>query len=543
MTKKYLAAFNRERIFNSIVTRLLLMALFIIMLGGVLRFYVLSNFLREDLGATAQSQQLALAGYVAQDIDSKIVQRERLLGRIASAIPEALLSQPQLLGQWLAEHAPYQTSFTDGFFVLDAQGQLIAGDPVVNGCKRSTYSDCDYVQAALSGQPSVGSPQAGRGAKGPLIPVSAPIKSPDGKVSAVLVGVAALAAPGFLDSLFHNRVEDTGDRFLLVFPADKVFIASSPVTMALRPLPAPGIDKLHDQAMAGFRGAGITVNAQGGEEVAAMASIPVTGWFVVARQPTSETFATVDRLQHFLLQGALGAILVFGSLSALGIYYVFRQLFHAAAQADRMTRDGEVLTPLQVVRNDEIGHLISAFNRLMFKLDDKQAELERLAHHDALTGLPNRAHLSRRLRQSLVFAKLNGTHVGLLFMDLDGFKHINDSLGHEAGDEVLRQVAARFATVLRKTDILARIGGDEFVVLLGNLEHDAEEVVAAVAAKCIDALTAPFYIAGTVCVVGVSIGIAWGSGSSSADALLVTADRVMYQAKKSGRGRYVSCKL
>jgi diguanylate cyclase (GGDEF)-like protein len=142
-----------------------------------------------------------------------------------------------------------------------------------------------------------------------------------------------------------------------------------------------------------------------------------------------------------------------------------------------------------------------------------------------------------------VFAKLNGTHVGLLFMDLDGFKHINDSLGHEAGDEVLRQVAARFATVLRKTDILARIGGDEFVVLLGNLEHDAEEVVAAVAAKCIDALTAPFYIAGTVCVVGVSIGIAWGSGSSSADALLVTADRVMYQAKKSGRGRYVSCKL
>jgi diguanylate cyclase (GGDEF)-like protein len=198
---------------------------------------------------------------------------------------------------------------------------------------------------------------------------------------------------------------------------------------------------------------------------------------------------------------------------------------------------------LAVVRDDEVGHLISAFNRLLLKLNDKQDELKKIAHHDTLTGLCNRHHLSGRLRQVLSLARRTGTQVGLLFMDLDGFKHINDTLGHEAGDEVLRQVARRFSSVVRESDTLARIGGDEFVVLLSDLGVDAEQTLSRVATQCIEALSAPFFISGTVCIVGVSIGIALGDGQSSADTLLLAADRVMYQAKKTGRGRYVTYKL
>jgi diguanylate cyclase (GGDEF)-like protein len=198
---------------------------------------------------------------------------------------------------------------------------------------------------------------------------------------------------------------------------------------------------------------------------------------------------------------------------------------------------------LAVVRDDEVGHLISAFNRLLVKLNDKQDELKKIAHHDTLTGLTNRHHLSGRLRQVLAQAQRSEAQVGLLFMDLDGFKHINDSLGHEAGDEVLRQVARRFSTVVRSSDTLARIGGDEFVVLLSDLGDHAEETLTRVATQCIDALTAPFFISGSVCIVGVSIGIALGDGKSSADKLLLAADRVMYQAKKTGRGRYLTYKL
>ncbi|WP_341523742.1 diguanylate cyclase [Pseudomonas sp. G.S.17] len=542
MRSKYYLAVNRPRLFNSIVTRLLLLALCIIISGAVLRGYVLSNFLREDLAATVQRQQLALASYVAQDVDSKILQRQRLLERLAADMSQVSLAEPGQLQAWLNERYDYQTLFS-GIAVINTQGRLLTSAPLLDGQRDPDYAERDYLQAALAGRPSVGSPQPDTAGNGPLIPIAVPVKKPNGEIAAVLVGSTALAAAGFLDSLFHNRMGETGSGFALVFPRDKQFVESSQLPMTLKPVAEPSVDTLNDRAMAGFRGAGVTVNAEGTEEVAAMASVASAGWYVVARVPGSEAFATVNRLQHFLLKGVLFAVLVFGTLSALGIYLVFRQLFTAAAQADRMTRGEQPLAPLPVIRDDEIGHLISAFNRLLLKLNAKQAELERMAHHDALTNLPNRAYLSRRLRESLALAQRKQSHVGLLFMDLDGFKGINDSLGHDAGDEVLRQVAMRFASVVREADTLARIGGDEFVVLLGDLGPDAETTVSAVAVKCIDVLSTPFYLAGTVCVVGVSIGISWGDGNSSESSLLLAADRVMYQVKKTGRGRFLSSRV
>ena len=116
-------------------------------------------------------------------------------------------------------------------------------------------------------------------------------------------------------------------------------------------------------------------------------------------------------------------------------------------------------------------------------------------------------------------------------------------MGHEAGDEVLRQVTKRFSSIIRQSDTLARIGGDEFIVVATELGDNAEDTAHTIAAKCIDALSAPFFIAGEVCVVGVSIGIALGGGDSSSDELLLAADRVLYQAKKAGRGRYMACRV
>lgn len=543
MKKKYNVPLNLAKIFNSIVTRLLLLALCIVIFGAVIRYYALTNFLREDLSAVVEDQQLALATYVAHDIDNKIVQRQILLERLAASLPIGFLAQPERLRAWLKEHYKYQMLFSTDFFIVNPYGDLLANHPDLTGQVNTNYADRDYIQAGLAGHSFVGHPELGNVTKEPMLPMSAPIRNESGEVQAVLVGVTALAAPGFLDSLLQSRIGNATGGFSLVFPRDQLFVASSQLDMALKPTPPPGVNALYDRAMAGFRGAGVTVNAEGVEEVSAMVSVPSTGWFIVASLPSNEAFATVDRTQLFLIKGAALAILVFAVLSSIGLYFVFRQLFHAAAQADRMTRDELPLAPLPVICNDEVGHLISAFNRLLVKLNDKQAELKQIAHHDTLTGLPNRVHLSDRLSQVLALAQRKETHVGLLFMDLDSFKHINDTLGHEAGDEVLRQVAKRFSKVVREADTLARIGGDEFVVLLSDLGDNAEETVSTVAAKCIDVLRAPFFISGTGCIVGVSIGIALGNGRSSLDTLLLAADRVMYQAKKTGRGRYVTHKL
>ena len=534
---------NRHRVFDSIATRLLLLGLCIVIFGTVVRYLALSNFLREDLSTVVASQQLTLATYVAHDVDLKIVQRQALLERLAANLPMSLLEQPARLRTWLKEHHEDQQLFSAGLFVVDARGKPLAGYPVLPDRANVDFSDRDYIQAGLGGSAFVGRPVLGSATKNPLLPMASPIRDNKHKVQAVLVGITALAAPGFLDALLQSRLGEAAGGFLLISPRDKLFVASSQPDMVLKPTPPPGINALHDRAMAGFRGVGVTVNAKGVEEVSAIASVPSAGWFVVARLPTIEVFATVYRLQNFLIKRAALAILVFAILASTGLYFIFRPLFRAAELAERMTRDELPLKPLPVVRNDEIGHLISAFNRLLTKLNDNQAELAHIAHHDNLTGLPNRALLSDRLAQVLAHAYRKNTQVGLLFMDLDGFKDINDTLGHDAGDEVLRQIAARLTKIVRKADTLARVGGDEFVLVLSDLGDNAEEMASIVATKCIDALNAPFSISGTTCVVGVSIGIALGKGENSFDALLLAADRAMYQAKATGRGRYVTFKL
>lgn len=534
---------NLRRLSDSIFTRLLLLAFCLVFLGFAIRYYTLTGFLQKDLSAVVEGQQLALASYVARDIDDKIVQRQALLERLAANLPLDLLKQPEPLKIWLREHFEYQPLFSAGLFITDARGIALADYPVLPGRVNTDYADRDYIHAGLAGNSFVGRPVMGRAAKEPVLPIAAPIKNSKGEVVGVLVGVTALAAQGFLNSLQQSRIGETTGGFLLISPRDQLFVASSRPEMVLKPTPPPGVNTLHDRAMAGYRGTGITVNAQGIEEVAAMVTVPSTGWFVVARVPSNEAFATVARTKDFLVRGSLLTLLIFAVLTPLGLYLAFRHLAHAAAHADRMTLGELPLEPIPVSRNDEVGHLISAFNRLLAKLNQHQAELARIAHHDTLTGLPNRALLSDRLQQLLAQARRKETTVALLFMDLDGFKDINDTLGHEAGDEVLRQVAKRLAGNVREADTLARVGGDEFVLLLSDLGDHAAEGAEIVARKCIDALQAPFSISGTDCFVGVSIGIALGNGKSAADALLLAADHAMYEAKKAGRGRYVTRRL
>jgi diguanylate cyclase (GGDEF)-like protein/PAS domain S-box-containing protein len=159
-----------------------------------------------------------------------------------------------------------------------------------------------------------------------------------------------------------------------------------------------------------------------------------------------------------------------------------------------------------------------------------QEQLTQQAFQDPLTGLPNRARLMERLDFAL---GQRGSSVGLLFLDLDGFKQVNDTLGHDAGDELLRQVSRRFSGCLREGDVLARLGGDEFIVLLPGAGHDEAALVIQRLKAC---LVDPFALAGATVTVGASIGVATGlAGQCTARDLLREADRAMYRAKVAAR--------
>jgi diguanylate cyclase (GGDEF)-like protein/PAS domain S-box-containing protein len=174
--------------------------------------------------------------------------------------------------------------------------------------------------------------------------------------------------------------------------------------------------------------------------------------------------------------------------------------------------------------------------------DRKRAEeqIEFHAYHDPLTKLPNRKLFTDRLTQSLSRARRSGKSVAVMFVDLDHFKSINDTLGHEAGDELLCQMAARLAGSIREDDTVARIGGDEFTIILAELRHPEDAVN--VAEKVIKAVQQPLMIAGTSIEISASIGIAlFPDDGADAESLLRNADSAMYRAKESGRNTYQLC--
>ena len=165
------------------------------------------------------------------------------------------------------------------------------------------------------------------------------------------------------------------------------------------------------------------------------------------------------------------------------------------------------------------------------------AKMAHLAQHDSLTNLPNRVLLNDRITQAIAFAKRHGTHLAVLFLDLDNFKHINDSLGHEIGDKLLQSVAQNLSACVRGSDTVSRLGGDEFVVLV--TEDKYAEDAAVTADKILSALAAPHSIAGQALHVTTSIGISvYPADGQDAETMIKNADTAMYQAKEKGRNNY-----
>lgn len=206
-----------------------------------------------------------------------------------------------------------------------------------------------------------------------------------------------------------------------------------------------------------------------------------------------------------------------------------------------LRKNGEIFpkwTFISSVRNhkNELTHFFSVFSDIT---ERKQAEqkIQRLAYYDALTELPNRVMLQSLMEQMLTVSRRNRQQGAILFVDLDRFKNINDSLGHAAGDELLREVAKRLRANLRTEDIVSRLSGDEFVIVLVNIARSDDAGL--VAQKILSSLNQPIFLEGQEISISASIGISvYPWDGDNLDSLLKNADTAMYRAKDQGKGTY-----
>ncbi len=203
------------------------------------------------------------------------------------------------------------------------------------------------------------------------------------------------------------------------------------------------------------------------------------------------------------------------------------------------TRRGEIRTVLLSAEKVDLDNepcMITVENDITERIEAEE-RIRYLAQHDALTGLPNRLLFQDRVNQAVAQTHRSRQAVAVLFIDLDHFKHINDSLGHQVGDQVLRVAGARLQRCLREGDSVSRLGGDEFVICLPGIAHSQDAAV--VASKALNALERPFEVEGRELHVGASIGISLSPDDGmDATALMRAADTAMYHAKEKGRGHY-----
>ena len=382
------------------------------------------------------------------------------------------------------------------------------------------------------------------------------------------------------DIAYAVIVDHKGDAVAGRRISDALGPAGPPPTSAAALLPAIGTTSTAELTIRGRRYVELIAPVGGTKIVTAMGlnqGPPEPTADITASAPPPGTIGfvrlgmTFERQQQQFRKHLVGALSVIALLIGLTIGATFlltRGLvapMHRLMRAARAVGAGKLDVFVPARSSDELGLLTHTFNHMTQRLSESQAEVEnyqrtleekvaqrtheleiatahayKLAQHDILTGLPNRALLNQRLKQILAQSQRNATHVACLFLDFDHFKRINDTLGHDSGDQLLQAVAQRLTTAVRESDTVARLGGDEFVVILPGLDpaHATFETMT-VLARIRESFLAPFRLADQTPTLTCSIGVSmFPLDANDTVTLIKQADTAMYAAKEVGRNAY-----
>ncbi len=270
-------------------------------------------------------------------------------------------------------------------------------------------------------------------------------------------------------------------------------------------------------------------------------SVPMR-WTVLVREAESTAFAPARQLRTQILAVGAGMTLLMAALGWVIAGVITGPLRQIAAAADRLRR-GETAEMPNLRGSREVETLSASLRALVATLTFKQGKLDALetaSQHDGLTGLLNRTGLQTWLARALGQARAEPSGLLVLVGDLDGFKQVNDTRGHGAGDGILQEVARRLQSAVRTRDAVARMGGDEFVVVLHAPLGLGDRQAVETAQRLWSRVTEPYELDGEMVALGLSLGGAgWPEDDRAVDQVLNKADAALYAAKRAGKGRIV----
>jgi diguanylate cyclase (GGDEF)-like protein len=383
------------------------------------------------------------------------------------------------------------------------------------------------LQQARLGDPVLGDPVRGDSAASATMEIAVPIQSPSGRFLGMLAGRLNLRG---IEELLHEQVAGREGRIAVVKPGGEVIAAAGGRLAALPPLTLRQLERADSTAVSYNSADGLAV-------VGALAAVPQSEWSAVAEIPASSAYRDMRRLRDATALLVVVLLAVVGTL-AYGLGLLIVHPLDRLSLAANSVAGGDLNVAVPASGGGELSHLTGVFNDMVRRLREGRAELERLSVTDELTGLANRRRLMAELDRELRRSDRHGHPFALLMLDVDRFKHFNDTWGHPAGDAVLKRLANTARECVRDVDTVARYGGEEFMVIL-------PETPAAEAARVAERIRAGtekdrFTPEGGNAELNVTVSVGYAvfpEHAGTPDSLIEAADQALYRSKKAGRNR------
>lgn len=489
-------------------------------------FYAAYAVQRQVLIDNSLEHGRAYSAKVASSINTFLQTAQQQLAYSARLL-QGHLDDPALLASEVMRLQQQDSGF-NSIVVVNASGRALASFPRSLAVDGQVLSSLGVSQALLAREPRVSDAYTSS-ADNLVVFISYPLVSPAGEYRGFVGGSIYLRERGALHTLISNHFYHDGTyayvvdkhRRLLYHPEfDRV---GSVV----------GANLAVDAVLAGQSGAMRLINSLEHDVLAGYAQIPSTGWGVVAQKSLRDTLAPLDGLMWQMLLGTIPV----GVLGLIAIWWlallITRPLRQLADNANTMDT-GSSPDRIRAVRAwyFEADHIKRALLRGIGLMQEKLGRLNLQAQTDHLTGLLNR----RAMEEALELMRASQQAFAIIALDIDHFKRVNDTFGHDAGDQVLAQVTALLRQCSRAGDLACRVGGEEFVLLLPGASIKAATEVGERFRQAVE--HTPMPPAGTITV---SLGIAaWPQSAAQIDQALKKADELMYQAKQRGRNRVVA---
>lgn len=512
--------------------RVALTALVLFCIGFLPLLVLTTTKLEQNLTQLLSNQQFASTSFVASDIERKILLRMQSLQDIAKSLPVDKMHDPAAIKQYLSERIAIYRLYSGGIFVIGLDGVAIADHPTLVGRTSANFGEYEYFKDVVkTGLPALGKPRTGRYSHQLGVAIAVPVKNANGDLVAVIAGIISLGDSTVFDNT-KARIGKTGE-YMLVSVRDELIFIDPDNMHNMMQLNEVFPETLAKELLTGVDGTRVLSTLDPARKHLTSTKYILDGrWLVLGMIPVEEVFQPISVLKNEVYVISIVSLLVITGLMWWLMHRHLKPLVIATGQLRKMVFEGAPLHELTVERNDEIGDLFQSFNKLQTEVRLSHEALESQARNDFLTGLSNRRYFIEQAEATLAISERYARPLSVFMLDIDHFKKINDTYGHQVGDEVLRHLSEIMQEVLREVDIIGRLGGEEFAVLLPETTLD-NAMKAAERLREKVSLHAVLLTGGLPLHFTVSIGVAvLSSKGLNIDTLLNFADEALYEAKR-----------